>query len=171
MALVGVAAGTPKITTMEGELLIAARRMTHPDAAGLVREMTVEIAVLYDDDPDWSSRLGAEVFAPPGGQFVVGYLDGRPVACAAYRRIDDELAQAQRVFVRPEARSVGIASRMMDHIEALATEAGYRTMRLETGVLQPAAITMYERLGYRQIPAFAPYEDDPLSRCYAKRIG
>jgi ribosomal protein S18 acetylase RimI-like enzyme len=156
---------------MTEPFVVVTCRMTDPDAADLVREMTVEIAILYDDDPDWSSRLSAEMFAPPNGQFVVGYLGAEPVACAAYRRIDDQLAQAQRVFVRPAARSRGIASRMMRHLEALATEAGYLTMRLETGVLQPAAITMYERLGYTQIPAFAPYQDDPVSRCYAKSLG
>jgi hypothetical protein len=25
---------------------------------------------------------------------------------------------------------------------------------------------MYERLGFRRIPPFEPYTDDPLSRCY-----
>jgi GNAT superfamily N-acetyltransferase len=152
-------------------LVVATRAMTDPDAADLVRGMTVEVATLYGDDPDQPSSLTAEMFAPPQGRFVVGYLEGEPVACAAYRRIDDELAQAHRVFVRPAARSAGIAKRMMGHLEALAIEDGYRTMRLETGVLQPAAIKVYESLGYTPIPAFGPYEDDPLSRCYAKSLG
>jgi GNAT superfamily N-acetyltransferase len=152
-------------------LTVETRAMTDPDAAALVREMTVEVATLYGDDPEQPSSYTAEMFAPPTGQFLVGYLGGRPVACAAYRRVDDELAQAHRVFVRPEARGAGIARRMMDHVEAMAAEAGYRTLRLETGTLQPAAIRVYESLGYTPIPAFGQYVDDPVSRCYAKRIG
>jgi GNAT superfamily N-acetyltransferase len=156
---------------MTEALAVATCAMTDPDAAELVRGMTVEVASLYGEDPDQPSTLTAEMFAPPQGRFLVGYLGGKPVACAAYRRIDDELAQAHRVFVRAEARGVGIAKRMMGHLEALAAEGGYHTMRLETGVLQPAAIKVYESLGYTAIRVFGPYEDDPLSRCYAKTLG
>jgi GNAT superfamily N-acetyltransferase len=156
---------------MTAELTITTCAMTDPDAAALVREMTVEVATLYGDDPDQPSSYTPEMFAPPSGQFLVGYLDGRPVACAAYRRVEDRLAQAHRVFVRPAARGAGIARRMMVHVEAMAVEAGYDTLRLETGTLQPAAIRVYESLGYTPIPVFSPYEDDPVSVCYAKRIG
>lgn len=156
---------------MTTALTIEPRAMTDPDAAGLAREMTVEVAALYGDDPDQPSSYTAEMFAPPGGQFLVGYLDGRPVGCAAYRRIDEGLAQAHRVFVRPAARGAGIARRLMEQVEVMAAEAGYDTLRLETGTLQPAAMRVYESLGYTPIPAFGPYKDDPVSRCYAKRIG
>jgi GNAT superfamily N-acetyltransferase len=156
---------------MEPGLVVAARPMTHPDAAALVREMTVEVCALYGEDPDAPSSLTPEMFAPPDGGFLVGYLSGRPVACAGFCRIDAELAQANRVFVRPEARGQAIARQMMGHVEGRAVEAGYRTLRLETGILQPAAMRTYEGLGYEPIPRFAPYESDPRSRCYAKRIG
>ena len=43
-------------------------------------------------------------------------------------------------------------------------------MRLETGIHQQAAIRLYERLGFRRIPPFGPYTDDPLSRCYEKSL-
>jgi putative acetyltransferase len=56
-------------------------------------------------------------------------------------------------------------------VERRAKDLGYRTLRLETGTRQPAAIRLYESLGYTPIACFPPYEDDPFSRCYAKRIG
>ena len=43
-------------------------------------------------------------------------------------------------------------------------------MRLETGIHQRAAIELYERAGFRRIPPFGDYQEDPLSRCYEKRF-
>jgi hypothetical protein len=31
-------------------------------------------------------------------------------------------------------------------------------------------IGLYERMGFTRIPPFGPYTDDPLSRCYEKRL-
>jgi len=39
-------------------------------------------------------------------------------------------------------------------------------LRLETGIHQLAAIRLYEQYGFRQIPPFAPYFENPVSRCY-----
>jgi ribosomal protein S18 acetylase RimI-like enzyme len=43
-------------------------------------------------------------------------------------------------------------------------------LRLETGIHQRAAIGLYERVGFRRIPAFGEYKEDPLSRFYEKRL-
>jgi GNAT superfamily N-acetyltransferase len=156
---------------MADALVVVTAAMTDPDAAALSHEMTVEVATLYGDDPNRPNGFTAEMFSPPEGRFLVGYLDGQPVAIAAYRRVDGDLARVHRVFVRPEARGQGLSRRMMGHIEALASEAGYRRLELETGTRQPAARRVYESLGYTPIPSFPPYENDPVSCCYAKRIG
>jgi len=39
-------------------------------------------------------------------------------------------------------------------------------LRLETGIHQQAAIHLYEQYGFRRIPPFGPYFEDPVSRCY-----
>ena len=43
-------------------------------------------------------------------------------------------------------------------------------MRLETGTRQPEAIALYESSGYARVPCFPPYDDDPLSVCFAKPL-
>ena len=52
-------------------------------------------------------------------------------------------------------------------LEAEARGRGYRKVVLETGVRQPAAIRLYEREGYRRIPAYPPYAAMADSVCYA----
>ena len=38
-------------------------------------------------------------------------------------------------------------------------DAGYHTLRLETGPAQPEALALYERVGYLRIPTFGRYRD------------
>lgn len=144
--------------------------LTNPDAQMLMDAMTVDVSAIYGTHPGHIT-ITPEPFTPPTGQFVVAYLDEAPVGCAGLRRVDDRTAQLHRVFVREEARGQGVAAAMMRALEDFAASAGYTTLRLETGYKQLAAMRMYEGLGYASIPAFPPYQDDPISRCYAKTIG
>lgn len=153
---------------MDEPLAVVTLPMTHPDAIALLAEMAAEVSALYGRG-DRQRGLAPALFEPPDGAFLVAYQDGVPVGCAGWRRVDERTAQVHRVFVRPQARGCGLARRLMAEVETRAS--GYLTLRLHTGVRQPAAMRLYESLGYEPIALFAPYEDDPLSRCYAKAIG
>ena len=114
----------------------------------------------------------------PLGAFLVGYLDGEPVATGAWRRRDDvawagttATAEVKRMYVAPRARGRGLARALLAHLEATATQAGAEVMVLETGERQPEAIALYESVGYRRIAGFGFYRDAPLSRCYARPLG
>jgi len=73
--------------------------------------------------------------------------------------------------VRPAFRGRGLAKLMVDHLVDHARSRGVGVMRLETGIHQHAAIALYERMGFSRIPPFGEYTDDPLSRCYERRVG
>jgi putative acetyltransferase len=60
---------------------------------------------------------------------------------------------------------------MLDHLAEYARSRGVVLLRLETGIHQHAAIRLYESYGFQSIPPFGEYNEDPLSRCYEKRIG
>ena len=51
-----------------------------------------------------------------------------------------------------------------------ALRCGIRLVRLETGVRQPEALSLYERCGYVRIPPFGGYPDDPLSVFFEKGL-
>ncbi len=59
---------------------------------------------------------------------------------------------------------------IVDRLAAHALAHGITLLRLETGIHQKAAIRLYESLGFQRIPPFPPYFEDPLSRCYEKRL-
>ena len=75
------------------------------------------------------------------------------------------------MYVRPQFRGLGLAKLMLDHLETYARERGVGLLRLETGIYQSEAIGLYERMGFRSIPPFGEYREDPLSRFYEKQIG
>ena len=146
----------------------------HPDALALVEEVQEEYVRRYggrDETP-----LDPLAFEPPEGSFFVGYLGGRPVATGAWRRStvhalgSGATAEVKRMYVAPPARGLGLARRMLAHLEADAASYGAEVLVLETGLRQPEAIALYESSGYTPIAKFGFYRDSPTSRCYARRL-
>jgi ribosomal protein S18 acetylase RimI-like enzyme len=157
-----------------GEVIVRVP-ITHPDAQLLVEEVQAEYVVRYggrDDTP-----IDALAFEPPRGSFFVAYRDGTPAATGAWRMRDDveafgtrETAEIKRMYVAPAARGLGVARRMLVHLEATAGRMGARAMVLETGTAQPEAMELYESPGYARIESFGHYQTSLENRCYGKRL-
>lgn len=150
-----------------GDLLtVAAEDPNSEAAAHLIRQLSASLAELYGDD-------GSGNFAPadvcvPRSAFVIARWKGEPVGCGAIRPLEEEIAEIKRMYVLPEGRRRGIGRRVMEELERLAGEFGYRAIWLETGLQQPDAIALYERSGYRRRACYGPYVDDPRSVCFEK---
>ena len=84
--------------------------------------------------------------------------------------VGSEYAELKRMYVRPQFRGAGLGKLMLNHLTEYAHGHGLELLRLETGIHQRAAIGLYERMGFRRIPPFGEYQEDPLSRCYEKRL-
>ncbi|GLY66993.1 N-acetyltransferase [Amycolatopsis taiwanensis] len=138
-----------------------------PDAVKLIAEVQQEYVERYGG-PDTTPVDPAE-FAPPQGIFLVGYLDGAPVACGGWRVHGDE-AEIKRMYVAASARGNGFARALLAELERTAAEAGLARVRLETGQKQPEAIALYESSGYHRIPGFGIYRDEPDCVCFAKHL-
>ncbi|HEX4190129.1 MAG TPA: GNAT family N-acetyltransferase [Marmoricola sp.] len=154
---------------------IAARPITHPDAARLVAEVQAEYVVRYGT-PD-ESPIPDGYFADPQGAFFVGYLDDEPVATGAWHRRSDvealgsaNAAEIKRMYVVPAVRGTGRARAMLANLEETAAAAGSEVMVLETGTEQPEALALYASAGYQPIPGFGFYRDSPLNRCLARSL-
>ena len=139
-----------------------------PAARPLVAELDADLARRYDDDTPILAP--PDEFLPPGGLFVLATVDGKPMACAGFRRVDDATAELKRMYVRPAARGKGLARRLLAHLEQQAVQTGYTELWLETGLEQPEAIALYISAGYRPIPPFGQFSSEPDQRCYAKSL-
>jgi GNAT superfamily N-acetyltransferase len=145
-----------------------------PDAAALIARVQEEYVGRYGG-PD-ESPVDPAMFDPPEGLFLVAYLDGVPVGTGAWRRTPvlalggSLAAEVKRMYVVPEHRGSGLARRILAELESTAAAAGHDLIVLETGLMQPEAIGLYESSGYRSIQRFGHYRDSELNRCYGKRL-
>ena len=151
----------------------------HPgseEASRLIAELDAYLDPLYPRE----SQHGYSVdkLVEQRVEFFVVHHDGEPAACGGVQIIRDPedsvgpYGELKRMYVRDRFRGLGLAKRLLAHLESLALDRGATVMRLETGIYQPEAIALYERCGYHRIPPFGAYPpDDPLSLCYEKRLG
>lgn len=160
---------------MESNLEIRTVRYDHPDAVRLTERVQQEYVQRYGDPDD--TPMSAADFDPPAGVFLIVHLDGEPVATGAWRAKDaspeghrDGDAEIKRMYVVPEARRRGLARLVLAELEKSAAAAGRARMVLETGTLQPEAITLYLSCGYTPVTKFGLYRDDPMSRCYGLEL-
>ncbi len=85
--------------------------------------------------------------------------------------MDGTYGEIKRMYVPPAFRGSGFGRLLLEHLADHARSQGIRLLRLETGIHQREAIGLYERAGFRRIPPFGPYTNDPLSLCYEKQLG
>ena len=138
---------------------VAAADPRGPEAAELIKALSAELARRYDYMEDGSGGFRPEHALGPRVAFVIGRLGGVPVACGAIRPLGKDAAELKRVYVKDEFRGRGYSKVVVKELERLAKERGYDIMRLETGVRQPEAISLYQRLGYHRIPNYGEYRD------------
>jgi GNAT superfamily N-acetyltransferase len=137
--------------------MIEARRVRgdDPEARELVAAMEAWVTENFGPaTPDRTSTVTAEEMVPPHGTFVVLYENGEAVGGGGLRRLDDDVAEIKRMFVRPAARGRGLGRRVLDELESAASELGYRRLRLDTAVSMTTAMALYRAAGYRDIPDY-----------------
>ncbi|WP_344757297.1 GNAT family N-acetyltransferase [Gryllotalpicola koreensis] len=154
-----------------------------PRAAALRAEMDAEIAPRYAylNDALTPEQLAvrAEAFvldpATLRGVYLALDADGTPLGHAALRRLEAGGAvewELKRLVTVTAARGRGVGSLLIEAVETDAAAAGASRVVLQTGVKQPEAIALYERLGYQPIAAYPPYAGRvPEGVYYAKELG
>jgi ribosomal protein S18 acetylase RimI-like enzyme len=147
---------------------ITAERPDTPDAMQLIGELQTHLESFYP--PESRHGFSVEKLIAQGVAFFVLRTDGQAAGCGGVLLVGRQYGELKRMYVRPEFRGRGFGERLVHHLVAHARRHGIRVARLETGIHQQAAIRLYERLGFRRIPPFGPYLEDPVSRCYEKPL-
>jgi putative acetyltransferase len=148
--------------------IITPEHPTTSDATALIAELDAHLEPLYPSE----SRHGFSVqkLIADSVAFFVIRVGGAPAGCGGIKLFGTEYGEVKRMYVRPQFRGLGLAKLLLDHLIDYARSQGVGILRLETGIHQHAAIGLYEQMGFKRIPPFGEYRDDPVSRCYEKRI-
>ena len=137
------------------------------DVRALFDEYT---AMLIEGDPNFKHYLELQnyddelahlehKYGRPNGRLYLAYADDRLVGCIALKQADAITCEMKRLYVRPAFRGQGIANQLLTHLMAEARQIGYRHMRLDTLPFLTAAIALYQKYGFYEIP---PYNDNPM---------
>lgn len=142
-------------------ILISDGRKHISEVKDLIREYSLWLGRdLSFQDIDSELHNPSVKYAPPEGELLVA-LDGEKVlGMVAYHRLSAETCEMKRLYVRPEARVIGLGRRLADEIISRAAAAGYSEMVLDTIEPLRAAISLYKSLGFKECEA---YYHNPMS--------
>lgn len=150
--------------------LIATIRTTaaDPHFVALIRALDAD---LWDRYQPYQAKYDGFNKVDESARVVIAFYDGKPVGCGCFRPMaDTDAIEIKRMFVEPPLRGKGVAKRILQELEHWAGEDGFLMARLETGIKQPEAIGLYERMGYTRTDNYPPYVGFSTSVCMAKPI-
>ena len=137
-----------------------------PQQIAQVRELFLEYAqslgfslCFQNFDKELANLLGD--YAPPEGRLLLAEYDGQLAACVSLHRLDADICEMKRLYLRPQFRGKGLGRILANRIIIEARQIGYHRMRLDTvePVMQDA-VAMYRKLGFREIE---PYCKNPIA--------
>ena len=91
----------------------------------------------------------ASAYNPPLGLFVIATENGTTVGWGGLQVIDDDTAELKRMWVSPDHRGRGVASRQLKRLEDEVRKTGRTTVVLDTHSSLTEAITLYDAAATR----------------------
>jgi DNA-binding MarR family transcriptional regulator len=138
------------------------------DARACLDAYAADIGARFPEGYDPATLVPPHEVSGDAGVLLVAYEEGRPVACGALRTLEPGVGEIKHVWVRPEARRLGLARRLLEGLEQQAAERGFDVVRLDTHAALAEAQAMYRACGYTEIPR---YNDDVYaSYFFEKRL-
>ncbi|MBJ3764228.1 GNAT family N-acetyltransferase [Maribius pontilimi] len=125
-----------------------------PDAARLLDASQAMMRALYD--PEQTHFLSHDALAAPHVTLWQARDGSDPLGVVALADMDD-YAEIKSLFVAEAGRRRGVARALMRAAEDHARAAGYRHLKLETGIGLDAAHALYRSLGFRTCGVFGEY--------------
>lgn len=102
-------------------------------------------------------------YAEPQGALLLALVDGAAAGCVALRPLPDvdypNACEMKRLYVRRAFRRFGLGRVLAQALMDQATRAGYSTLLLDTLNDMEAARSLYETLGFVEVP---PYYFNPI---------
>ena len=92
-----------------------------------------------------------EAYLNNQGEFLIGEWDGIFVAMGALHRTSRERAEIKRMRTHPDYQGRGFGQRILTELEARARALGYRTLHLDTSIVQVPAQKFYEKNGFYEV--------------------
>ena len=151
-------------------------REARPDEIPVVRDLFREYAcslnldLTYQDFEEELATLPGK-YARPAGRLLLALEGDYPAGCIALRPLDKGTCEMKRLYVRASHRGLRLGEALIARFLEEARRAGsqeeklldsghvpgYQRVVLDTVYpLMSAAVAMYKRMGFREIPPYCP---------------
>jgi N-acetylglutamate synthase-like GNAT family acetyltransferase len=142
------------------------RPASRPEDIQTIHALLVEYAeslgfsLCFQGFSDELASLPGAYVPPTGALLLAEDATGGAIGCVALRAATNAgVGEMKRLYVRPAARGTGTGRALVTRLIALAREAGYQRLQLDTLPTMHAAIALYEQLGFVDI---APPRSTPM---------
>jgi GNAT superfamily N-acetyltransferase len=145
--------------------LIIRTNGNHPEFIKLVSQLDAILRELDGEEHEFYAQFNK---IDTLEHVVLFYIDQLAVGCGALKKYSIDTMEIKRMYVLPEYRSLGIATKILSELESWMLSLGNTTSILETGIKQKDAIALYQKNHYIRIPSYSQYKDVENSVCFSK---
>jgi putative acetyltransferase len=132
------------------------REWQRADAAA-VRQLVAESLPQFGFQPDPGGSeadledIEAAYFSRGGAFYVIANAEGEIIGTAGFLRVDGATCKLRKMYVRRDHRGRGLGRVLLAHVLGRAAALGYEHVILETSRRMTAAVSLYERAGFRRV--------------------
>lgn len=135
--------------------IIADTEEEYKTAAGLYKEyaawLNIDLSFQHFDEEMISLQT---MYGSPNGGIILCKKENIFIGCVGIRKIDNNTAELKRMFLKPGYQKQGIGTILLDNAIELARTLNYNIIRLDTLNYMTAAINLYKKHGFYEIPAY-----------------
>ncbi len=102
-------------------------------------------------------------FQPPEGRLLMAIEDDVPIGTACLRRLTPDTAELKRMYVEPAHRGAGVGRALLAELIAVARNAGFERVRLDSTNFMTDAHRLYRSMGFVEI---GPYPESEIPDAY-----
>jgi putative acetyltransferase len=140
-----------------------------PEAVELIGELD-EHLMAHPYPPQSRHAFSVEKLLREEVVFFVTWHEGKLAGCGGIKLFGTEYGEVKRMFVRPEFRGKGLGKFMLRSLMIYGLQRDVNVLRLETGIYEIEAISLYERCGFVRRAPFGEYVEDPMSVYFEKTV-
>jgi putative acetyltransferase len=102
------------------------------------------------------------MYNEPVGCFLIAKRNGSTVGGVGCRNLERGICEMKRLYVYEGFQGLGVGRILCNEVISIAKQLGYQKMRLDTVAKLENANRLYEKIGFKDIPAYYANPEDTV---------